>query len=686
MSSILPTVFKAAIGLLVNKGTAVEMGKLQERDVTDLKFRSFVVREINQAESEMREEDLRASISYFKEGVIHFFEVLDNGQTKEKDAFEVPYVENTTPHMLLKYGDSILPISARSVSSDQTQWSFLQTAPRPTFEEPIDEPFQLLSIESSPSSEPSPSTGKVFEVRCEEDSPPQLLVSTDKLLKPFELKNPRPISMMPETPSEETFREMDYVKDRSSSPASIDTEESEGAPSSALLDGKKAFKNAYLKATEAFSNEDLNLSGRIQAMTIRVAATILEKLEYPEDALAPCMLYLEELHCMPAVQVSFAREFMIGLKSKVPFPRKRFKETIHSRKLGGISEPQIVSSTVCHVNRIAYDVLQTVRKVNLLMTWPCVNTKRLGVEEKVDPLRDSRVTSVLRELGMEYCCVVPWSFGQEGEDKHKLKDPRGIATSSDGEFIIADHGDRDVKVFDRSGKFKYSFCPMVADDNTELDIRDVAIDRNDCLYVLVRQRNSAGVKATVVCVFEKSGREHHFFLRKGFTGRNLTVDVNNKILVTSSSQKVEVYEPQHGQFIRSFGDETLKNAFAITAANDGRVMVLNKFHSDIQVFNEEGDHVFNFNVDGSYHTHDRCPKIAFQQASEHLVLGGFEKKKLRLDMLIYTKKGEFVRRIQYGEEKIAYITGITVTLEGRFAAVVRQVDSGRQLHSKVLVV
>lgn len=108
--------------------------------------------------------------------------------------------------------------------------------------------------------------------------------------------------------------------------------------------------------------------------------------------------------------------------------------------------------------------------------------------------------------------------------------------------------------------------------------------------------------------------------------------------------------------------------------------------ADIQVFRETGKPVLNFHVDGSYHTHERYPKIAFHQATEHLVVAGFEKKNFRLDMLIFTKHGEFVRTIQYGEERIDYITGITVTKQGRFAAAVRQVDSDGQFRSKVLVV
>lgn len=511
MYSILATVFKASIGLLVNKGTEVEAAMFQEGDVADHEFRSFVVHEIEQAESEMEErEDLRITVSHFREGVVYFFEVLDKAQTKGKGSLEVPSMVSTTPTTLpseisiSKHEDDISPVSLEEIP-----WEGPRRQLRPTLNELMastDGAFQLLSIESSPSSKTSISTKEASQVRYKEGSP--LLLRQERISEKrfrrvelpnrLELKNPKAIHR-----SSRNSTETRYVEGRPLLPTSKATglrnlKIAEGNDfKTSLSRSKREFKNAYLKATEAFNNEDLNLSDRIQAMTIRVAATLLEKVEYPEDAVAPCMLYLEELHSMKAIQASFDMEFMTGF-------RRSF--TIRSRK---DVDYRALISCVCHVNRVIYDIMQRVGKVNLLMTWPCVNTASLMKLPKtfsdVDPLRDSRVTNVLRELGMEHYCVTPWSFGQEGEDEHKLKDPRGIVTTTEGEFIIADHGDRNVKVFDRNGKFKFSHLLPPVDD-----VRDVAIDKNDCLYVLVGVQNSAGNKATGVCVFERAAESTNF--------------------------------------------------------------------------------------------------------------------------------------------------------------------------------
>ena len=68
-SSSITAVFKATIGLLVNKGRDKLAEKLNEGDVTDQKFRGLIVREIDEIKSKLDElarKDLLASISLFK--------------------------------------------------------------------------------------------------------------------------------------------------------------------------------------------------------------------------------------------------------------------------------------------------------------------------------------------------------------------------------------------------------------------------------------------------------------------------------------------------------------------------------------------------------------------------------------------------------------------------------------------
>ena len=181
----------------------------------------------------------------------------------------------------------------------------------------------------------------------------------------------------------------------------------------------------------------LKTADRILAMQYRVMVTILEKVDTPADAIAPCKVCVEDLHGLPAVQEYFHVELTKGV-------RARF----------GKDERRKIIADVYRVNFVIYrTILMACLGIGNreLTNWPCV----ISGEYKVDPLRDERVAIVLRKQGMEHCCVTPWSSGQEGEEEHKLKDPRGIATNSSLQFIVGDINE--VKMFDSNGQFTQRF-------------------------------------------------------------------------------------------------------------------------------------------------------------------------------------------------------------------------------------
>ena len=409
-----------------------------------------------------------------------------------------------------------------------------------------------------------------------------------------------------------------------------------------LTSAKERFKYAREKASEAFNNEALEISDRILAMQYRVMATILETVDNPEDALAPCIVCVEELNSLSAVQNSFD----VQLKKGIQAVRGWF----------GKDERMKIISNVCHVNRVIYDVKQTVGKGAF---W--ISSVDIG-EDKVDPLRDRRVAEVLRKQDIEHC-YVSWSFGQEGEGEHKLKIPHGIATDSSGQFIVGDNGDNDVKMFDPSGQFIKHFSIPNDDVERKLYIHDVATDNKDNIYVLVKYEKKTGSEEFVVYEFSNTADLHHKFPVRGEDWYRLTV-TDSQVLVMSRYSG-DVYNTE-GEFVRSFGKGTLKSASDITTANDGRVMVVDREDSCVHIFNEDGVHLNKFKLQGQY----RYPRIAFHPSCEHVVITGKEipyEDPGPLHVEIFTKDGEFVRSTQIHEERIYVIEGMTVTKDGRIA-------------------
>ena len=426
----------------------------------------------------------------------------------------------------------------------------------------------------------------------------------------------------------------------------------------ALSMAKNRFKDSRRKATEAFANEALEVADRILAMQYRVMATILETVDKPEHAIEPCRVCLKELNSLSEVQNSFDVQLKKGI--------------LALKGLVGKDERRKIISSVCHVNRVIYDVTQTVGKDAHLWVWPTVD---IG-EDKVDPLRDGRLVKVLRKQGIEHCCVTPWSFGQEGEEEHRLKNPCGIATNSSGQFIVGDINE--VKMFDSTGQFIQHFILPNDDVETELYIRDVATDNKDNMFVLVvncKCKKKTGSQEFVVYKFSNTTDLHHKFPVRGeyYWAKRLTV-TNSRVLVLRMSS-VDVYDTD-GLFVHSFGEGTLKDASDITAANDGRVMVVHSDWGDscVHIFSEDGDHLDKFKLQGHYYS---CTcRIAFHKLSEHVVIAGKKEEPLVV-VEIFTKDGEFVRSTQIYEERS--ISRMTVASDGRIVLLLEDIDGKWQV-------
>ena len=542
MSSLITAVFKATIGLLVNKGRDKLAEKLNEGDVTDQKFRGLIVREIDEIKSKLdglARKDLLASISLFKEGIELLYEVFESARSSSE-------------HRAIT--------AAATVGAEQ------------------------------------------FDIAKE--------------IRNLEL------SSLDESATRKLGR------------------------------AKKRFEEARLEAIRAFSNEALELPDRLLAMQYRLMATILETVDNPTDALAACRVCLDELHQVPAVKEYFKVELEEGLRLRAPFKKKERRQIIFS---------------VCHANRVIYDVMNMLGSVKR-WTLPYVETGK----EKVDPLRNERVVKALKKQGNEHCCLL-WSFGQEGEEKHKLKEPQGIATNTKGQFLVADDEDKTVKVFDSNGKFDFRFKPQNDDARTWLwDV--VTAGEDDRIYLLVNLAKRGAEKwelYTEVPVFNKTADpQHKLPVRRRVGGGRLTVSSGKqgKILLLADDF-VDVHEPS-GELVCCFGEGVFERATDITATCDGRVMIVDSGDDSFYLFDVEGHQLGKFNIK---YEGDVFFRIACHPTSDHVVLAGLERETGCLTLAIYTVNGEFVRRIQLDEE-VDYVNGMTVTMEGHIAVAFKDMD------------
>ena len=397
----------------------------------------------------------------------------------------------------------------------------------------------------------------------------------------------------------------------------------------ALRHAKERLEFARRKATKAFCNEALSTEQRVLAMRYRVAASILANIDHPANALPACKSCLEDLHSTAVIK----RCFVNGNKE--------------------------IRRGVREINSVICDVSQTVCGGGTLLRWPCIDVKG----DLIDPLHD---------LSLEHSCHSSL-FGQNEEEQNQLKFAWSIASTSQGQFIIGDGVDRNVKIFDKTGAFLKSLDPFAHEVRSEYqhEVWNVACDQQDNVFILTLKRNQDGEPfLSEVVVFDNCGGfSRKFALTKGFRGSLMTVDDFNRVLVAGGSftdmcnNVVEVYE-NDGQFLQCFGKDILYNAQDIAAAFDGNLLVLDTDNdcAALRFFDTEGTHLTRVAV--RLPPTDPGCAVAFHRTSQHILIASLHSDN-RVQVMIYSNNVKFKRVVQFISKGGPFITGITVTPKGR---------------------
>ena len=434
-----------------------------------------------------------------------------------------------------------------------------------------------------------------------------------------------------------------------------------------LVQAKERFKMAREEATKAFNNEALDTLQRITATRYRVMAAMLESvakslaattdlsslslISVLQSATPECEQSLRKLHALPDVKKNFEVELERGLFNI----RGRF----------GRDERREIICAVCQVNRFIYDAQE--------FDFVHYDWTRIKIEEKsINPLFNREVAEVLEEAGMQHCCVrIEWSFGDKGEEGHRLKLPKRITTNTCGEFLVVDVDDKTIKVFDSCGKFIYNINPQVDDTMRIRYVVDVATDVNNNTYILVWLfvwQSESWTRRSEVQVFTKT----EMCMKFRMTDRSSRLTVSHDRVFVVSYDVIAVYK-LNGIRVGSFGKGTLRVVRDIAAGSDGQIFVLNHVpNCDVKiahVFTKDGHQQNSLRVNSKEVDYFG---LASYPSGEHIVFSGFERKIRRLKVAMYRRDGVFNRSVILRErlskdEEWNHVYGIAVTNDGSVA-------------------
>ena len=327
-----------------------------------------------------------------------------------------------------------------------------------------------------------------------------------------------------------------------------------------FVSAQDCFKASRETATHAFNNESLSIKDRIMACKLRVAARILELgLEHPEAAITACLLSLEELHGLPAIQEIFAVFFKGGLKSKIN--KSERLENMMSVLFINHALYDFTSKYSCKTrfSTLAFPGIKLkARLFHPILNAHEVMTKKSTSGESFQQFKAVDITSneILRSFAVNsrgdifLLCddkiTVAHSTGEikvvmfHDITEKKVRVHEGSSVAVDNDSCDNVYAIRRHDVRDENGDIKYDFVLYAFDKNYNIknicvldflrtrrwpDV-NIAVDKNQNLIMLTSWNNQ-------VYVFGNIGKLKFQFQRNGECLRSLSISNNNDIMIVS---------------------------------------------------------------------------------------------------------------------------------------------------------
>jgi hypothetical protein len=393
------------------------------------------------------------------------------------------------------------------------------------------------------------------------------------------------------------------------------------------------FKASREAATYAFNNKSLSIKDRVMACKLRVAARILESgLEDPDAAITACLLSLEELHGLPAIQEMFAVFLKGGLKSML-------KKT---ERLENIM-------SVLFINHALYDFASKYSsKSPNPFTWPGIELKDRTFHSILNTHEIVRKTSSSEEFVQQLNRVVV--------DSRMLW--AVFAVNSRGEIILL-YKDKITVIYSTS-ESKNVMLPNPTESNVVDQYRiDIAVDSNDNVYALqllgTRDKNdSACKKDFVLYAFDENYNIKHVsvldFLDGEYGYVKIAVDKNqNLIMLTTWNYQVYICE-NTGKLKFQFKRDVDYLRSSLSISNNNDIMIESDDCSAVQIYSTEGNLKSTIKVPEGH----KADEVAFHHGICKIIVLSYVKEQDSWFFLGYSETGELENSMFFGKRDPEY--------------------------------
>ena len=398
---------------------------------------------------------------------------------------------------------------------------------------------------------------------------------------------------------------------------------------------KDCFKASRESATHAFNNKSLSIKDRIMACKLRVVARILESgLDDPDAATTACLLSLEELHGLPAIQEMFSVLIKGGLKSMLK----------KAERLENIM-------SVLSINHALYDFASRYCSESQ-NPWPVIELTGRTFHPILNAHEVLLKTSRREEFAPQLNRVLV-----------DCRTSMGFAVNSQGDIIVVCHDK--IRIIYSTGESKDVMFPEPTESNVVYrSAQDVAVDCSDNAYAvrLLETRDEHGKEKYEfeLYVFDENYNIKNVSVLHFLTATDrypwvkIAVDQNqNLYMITDWDNQVYVCDNAGKLKLKFKPDEGYVSSLcSLNISNNNDVMIVSDDCSAVQIYTSEGDLKSTIEVPEGH----EAWQVAFHHGMCKIIVLTRVRKQDSWFMLSYSEKGELENSVLL--HKGGYVRGV----------------------------